>query len=78
MQTPSDTPRNHPSVPVSSGFLLYPSCPEREADTRDWGLGFTVCCYNPKLQTLLWEVTGESTESHVRTPEQFWMKRCPA
>lgn len=43
----------HP--PLSSGFHL------QEMDTQDWGLGLTLCCYSPKLQTLFWEVMGGST-----------------
>lgn len=54
MQTPSNT-----SAPVSSGFLLHPSCPGGETDAQDWGLGLTVGLLLQK--TLLWEVTGGSS-----------------
>lgn len=52
-------------------------CPDGETDARDWGLGLTLCCYSPKLQTLLGEVMGGSTPRRVRTPEQSWTQRCP-
>lgn len=77
VQTSSNAPGNRPSASMCSGFLLYPSCPDGRTDNQNWGLGLTACCYNCKLQILLWRVMGGSTHRHMCTPEQSWTQRCP-